>query len=681
MVPTPSVLPRLGPSPDFSGAGNSRSVENEQNQIGLELERPRSALHSGDFLDSKDTESKSDHDQLGRSTVRSSWLSTSPPRQFTPFNAHPRGHDPSYTTPFGSHRRAPSLSSSLSSSFVLQPPTSPLVHSQSHDDTDLSMSLNPIDITSDTQYSHRRHTLQFTHSTSHLNSTLSTGHTSRPMPALRRENSYPYQAHQPKRSLTLNSFHQPISSPETPLSRSRKSSLSETSPLHASMVGSYEESILRGRMSTTPSKPLDFVAQIGVLGLGQCKPSLRCPPHVTIPFPAVFYRYETTTHGRPNRTEDEPSPYVGQIDLESNLPYQGEEHREKARRRRNVTNPQDSAEILGLDSPQSGSTPNERVSQHQDRHKRRQTSPKVPLGGSYRIPEKGQLQIIIKNPNKTAVKLFLVPYDLVGMEPGTKTFIRQRSYSVGPFPDMKSAPTSKTSESLPADRPVLRYLVHLHICSPARGRFYLYKNIRIVFANRVPDGKEKLRNEISLPEPRFSVYKARRESGFGFTSHAGATLISDVAHRRRSAGFPLGMSREIPGSVERLNRVLYNDFDAAFNSNNIFEGFGAPSKISGLGLNMKENDEDESASRNRSPSAHENQRSPVSSYIEDESSWSHKIGHQPGFDKLSKGDLGYGGNIFGSVLNRAAGEEGLLARNLRHLDDRTPKGGLDGAQM
>ncbi|CRK38422.1 hypothetical protein BN1723_015326 [Verticillium longisporum] len=40
-------------------------------------------------------------------------------------------------------------------------------------------------------------------------------------------------------------------------------------PRHASMVGSYEESILRGRMSTNPSKPLDFLAQIGVLGLGK----------------------------------------------------------------------------------------------------------------------------------------------------------------------------------------------------------------------------------------------------------------------------------------------------------------------------------------------------------------------------------------------------------------------------
>ncbi|KKY16235.1 hypothetical protein UCDDS831_g07173 [Diplodia seriata] len=146
--------------------------------------------------------------------------------------------------------------------------------------------------------------------------------------------------------------------------------------------------------------------------------------------------------------------------------------------------------------------------------KRRSTSPKSPPGGSYRIPQKGQLQIVIKNPNKTAVKLFLVPYDLGDMEPGQKTFVRQRSYSAGPIIDMplnkrtnfgtdRPEASLSTSED-PNDRPTLRYLIHLHICCPSKGRYFLYKSIRVVFANRVPDGKEKLRNEIQLPEPRYS---------------------------------------------------------------------------------------------------------------------------------------------------------------------------------
>jgi hypothetical protein len=41
----------------------------------------------------------------------------------------------------------------------------------------------------------------------------------------------------------------------------------------------------------------------------------------------------------------------------------------------------------------------------------------------------------IKNPNKTAVKLFLLPYDLTRMEPGTKTSIRQRCFWKEPTDD------------------------------------------------------------------------------------------------------------------------------------------------------------------------------------------------------------------------------------------------------
>jgi hypothetical protein len=207
-----------------------------------------------------------------------------------------------------------------------------------------------------------------------------------------------------------------------------------------SFVGSYEESILNGRMSTTPSRPLNFLAQIGVLGIGKCKQSLRCPPHVSLPFPAYFYSVGDY---------DSPSPYVGQIDLDS----------------------------LSLSA----------------------TNPAGIPGGAYRIPQRGQLQIVIKNPNKTAVKLFLVPYDLRDMEPGTKTFIRQKSYSVGEK-GIDNVEKEKEKDSL-------RYLIHIHIVSPSRGRYYLFKSLRVVFANRVPDGKERLRNETLWPEPKYSPWK------------------------------------------------------------------------------------------------------------------------------------------------------------------------------
>ena len=200
------------------------------------------------------------------------------------------------------------------------------------------------------------------------------------------------------------------------------------SELFGSFVGSYEESILNGRMSTTPSKPVPFIAQIGVLSLHPTTHArLRCPPHLTVPFPAVFYSVQDY---------DSPSPYVGTLDIPAAI---------AAKRLSSPTSPL--------------------------------VSKPLPVEG-YRIPQKGQLQIIIKNPNKTAIKLFLIPYDLSDMPPRTKTFLRQKSY---------------------ADD-ILRYAVHIKICSPSRNKYFIFGRIRVVFANRVPDGNERLRVENLAPD-------------------------------------------------------------------------------------------------------------------------------------------------------------------------------------
>jgi hypothetical protein len=310
------------------------------------------------------------------------------------------------------------------------------------------------------------------------------------------------------------------------------------------MVGSYEESILRGRMSTTPSKPLEFTSQIGVLGLGKCKASLRCPAHVTLPFSAVFYNYASTTSGG-SKMEDGPSPYVGQIDLENGLPNSEEGQRAKRKQQSRYQGLKGAGEGIPAQDIPIDVSESEGASRA-TKSKRPSRTPKAPPGGGYRIPEKGQLQIIIKNQNKTAVKLFLIPYDLAGMEPGTKTFIRQRSYSAGPIIETE-VPATKDTPTTGPDRPTLRYLIHLHICCPSKGRFYLYKSIRVVFANRVPDGKERLRNEVTCPDPRFTPYKPVRAmhppGHLGSATSAispGAALAAERASRRRSAGFTLG---------------------------------------------------------------------------------------------------------------------------------------------
>ncbi|KAJ4416478.1 hypothetical protein N0V82_006743 [Gnomoniopsis sp. IMI 355080] len=509
----------------------------ERMQQGSNIERPRSALHSGDFTQDASNryivpgkpERTIPEADVFNSDLQNPWYATSPPRNFTPFKFERRVPFPDL--PDGYKSSPPSLSSSLSSSFVYKHPTSPLVQSESNDD----LNINVMDLDPGTPSRvPRRQTL---HAFSR-----NIPATAQRIPSMRRQTTLPYQAHQPRKSLTSAPAFSLTGSPPASFSGSRRTSVVlDSSPLQqTSMVGSYEESILRGRMSTTPSKPLDFMAQIGVLGLGNCKPSLKCPAHVTLPFAAVFYSYASTPHGR-STNDDGPSPYVGQVDLENGLPNPEDSRARQKSRQRASSIARSRQSSIGPDTEMSGvgaAPPHARDVAKQRR--RRGASPKAPPGGSYRIPEKGQIQIIIKNQNKTAVKLFLVPYDLAGMEPGTKTFLRQRSYTSGPI--VEGTPNPSDTEN---DKQVLRYLVHLHICCPARGRYYLYKSIRVVFANRVPDGKERLRNDVMLPEPRFTPYKPVRQI-HPPSQNSAASLAAERAFRRRSSGFSFALPSEEP---------------------------------------------------------------------------------------------------------------------------------------
>jgi len=309
--------------------------------------------------------------------------------------------------------------------------------------------------------------------------------------------------------------------------------------------------------------------------------------------------------------------------------------------------------------------------------KRRSTSPKAPPGGSYRIPQQGQLQIVIKNPNKTAVKLFLVPYDLSDMEPGQKTFIRQRSYSAGPIIDMplssrKNLGTDRPEAAIsnsddPNDRPILRYLIHLHICCPSKGRFFIYKGIRVVFANRVPDGKEKLRNEIQLPEPRYSAYKPNRDSQLLHTTSSSVAmqLNTEKAMRRRSAGFPL--TRQAYDRVDGLTSKPpvpppAIQFSGGYDGPNA--RFGSPMPALGsipfnLSPDARMDSERDGMDMDEQTLLHAQNIDPgLDSLAHEPDS---PLGNRSGsFEKLSKGDAGYGGS--GGL------GAGLLARRLRGLD-------------
>lgn len=475
------------------------------------------------------------------------------------------------------------------------------------------------------------------------------------------------------------------------------------------MVGSYEESILRGRMSTGPSKPLDFTAQIGVLGKGDCKP--KYPPHVTVPFPAVYYSWNNGTGRNTSMMDDEPSPYVGHIDLEHSLPSTVE--KESHRRHKGVPRPEEHDANGDLESSHEHDCVAMNLAlRKRDKRKRRSPSPKAPLGGSYRIPQQGQLQIMIKNPNKTAVKLFLVPYDLTGMEAGTKTFIRQRCYSAGPIIEVPlTSNLSSTDPPTPVvdskSKPTLRYLIHLNICSPSKGRFYLHQHIRVVFANRVPDNKENLQTDIQLPEPRYSIYKATRDALAAAASSAGAKLAAEKAQRRRSYGFgiPTGMasfggigdlgeqslgggggssypntsSTQAPpvppipfnlrhSSAQSQTEHKAEDLPGAYDPMDL-DNSSRPT--SSLGVQSPLSDKTSRVANTNISGSYRSSASAgsVGEWVgrksrEDPSANGSANGSE-GYSKLSRGDVGYGG-VFGRPGTPEPGE-GLLARRLRGL--------------
>ncbi|MCJ1256479.1 hypothetical protein MMC24_004300 [Lignoscripta atroalba] len=684
-----AVPPRLSPPPN--------------------IERPGSALHSGDFTESSSSTTGAGHDPPPGSNhpLRESTpgpLGTSPTTPwYTPafsalnsFQSDGRFPPAEASPPERDRRpirnRAPSFGT-FSSSYVLKQPTSPLVQQSNNTDLDFS----PVGISTSPGKSNRRHTLppqalQFMQSSpiGHLPTLSELG---RKPPSVRRDGTFPFQTHQVRRSLTSNWSLQASGPPQTPafLRSRRPSAASEASPIqHASMVGSYEESILRGRMSTGPSKPLDFTAQIGVLGKGIYKP--KYPAHVTVPFPAVFYSWSSGAGTSPFVFDAEPSPYVGHIDLEHSLPPS--QPKESRRRHRDAPVPDDIDASGDPDSPHEhyGEATNI-TSKKREKRKRRSTSPKAPPGGSYRIPQQGQLQIMIKNPNKTAVKLFLVPYDLQGMEPGTKTFIRQKCYSAGPifenpltsksFPDhgdcsAGDALNAKTKQTL-------RYLIHLNICCPSKGRFFLYQHVRVVFANRVPDNKEKLQNRIQLPEPRYSAYKPNREPLSDPTSNAGAKHTAETVQRRRSYGFHTGFSQGTYDSIDGLKSQAFTGgisfpcnhgtpappippFPYSFidGGNELARGLTLEPEPEQDGLADEPMDLDKSSrptsSGLQSPLSDKTNRIANNLSSSYRSSSSHS---SDSYTKLSRGDAGYGG-IFGRPGTPEPGE-GLLARRLRGL--------------
>ncbi|PKY08830.1 hypothetical protein P168DRAFT_308635 [Aspergillus campestris IBT 28561] len=636
---TCNETPDVRADPNHNTVSSGPPLDDQQLASPADIERPRSALHSGDFREG--TPQRQDGQQLPQSGPSPCADYQPPPLGSSPTTpwfspslfSSARGPSTSFHLPSDKYTptaraRAPSLGS-FSSSYVLKTPTSPLVYQANNTDLDFSPKTDAIDQSESWGKANRRRTLP----PKHMQFGVSPGHWNEPS-SFQRSFTSPY-------SLQL------ASSVQTPCPSARRLSLVSERPAKAlaPMVGSYEESILRGRMSTNPSKPLDFTAQIGVLGKGNCKANLRCPPHVTIPFPAVFYSYPTSGCGR-SISDDNPSPYVGLIDLENTLPKDTSGASQRRRHHQSQTPTHNGQSALPPTLNDQGA-----IRKREKKH-RRAESPKSPPGGCYRIPQQGQLQIMIKNPNKTAVKLFLVPYDLSDMEPGSKTFFRQRSYSAGPIIDMplharKNYGTDRPEASLntsedPQDKPILRYMVHLNICSPSRGRFYLHSVIRVVFANRVPDGKESLRNEIQHPEPRYTPYRPSRDSNH---SHCGAKLSSQRSSTGRESA---AVSHPSPSARTPGAPATREATPGAINPEDTQSHQRPPHPFQPI-----------PSLREESLPAHD--ATPTEAYAPGTSHYS----------KLNTEDTGYSRYPFSS-FNGSKARESLLAKRLRELEVQKP---------
>ncbi|CAK1548789.1 unnamed protein product [Leptosia nina] len=95
--------------------------------------------------------------------------------------------------------------------------------------------------------------------------------------------------------------------------------------------------------------------------------------------------------------------------------------------------------------------------------------------GGYRVARSGTVQVSLFNPHGTLVKMFVVLYDLTGMPPLARTFLRQRTLYMP-----AGADPPKTHEM----HKWLRYLIHLRFMTSKSGKLYLHTDIRILVSRK-----------------------------------------------------------------------------------------------------------------------------------------------------------------------------------------------------
>eukprot|EP00045_Choanoeca_perplexa_P010660 m.109611 g.109611 ORF g.109611 m.109611 type:complete len:554 (-) comp15348_c0_seq1:1128-2789(-) len=105
--------------------------------------------------------------------------------------------------------------------------------------------------------------------------------------------------------------------------------------------------------------------------------------------------------------------------------------------------------------------------------------------GRLRVPKKGQLQLVVFNPEQTGVKVFVVPYDMSTIQPLQRTRIRQRTHVVNPSDQSAN----------------LLYALHLQLQANRKGRLYLVDDIKMVLASCPPHTEDRVETETQVLDP------------------------------------------------------------------------------------------------------------------------------------------------------------------------------------
>lgn len=293
-------------------------------------------------------------------------------------------------------------------------------------------------------------------------------------------------------------------------------------------------------MSTTPSVPFPFEAEIGALGCTSGQN--QTPKHLKIDFEARFYPLPEATTGQQSPSGGSGRSFSSSYVAQSSMPSPPPSAAAAGPTMSAATTQAPYVGTINLESHYSSVL----ASCLDPSSSQQAAPPAVPVFPGYAVPRRGQIQLLIKNPHlNVPVKLFLVPYDLSDMPAGSKTFLRQK-ICLEAGSEASSSPPMTTgrakrhslgattsllrSEAKPKE--MLRYAVHLQFASPPlkpaskkqqsakqaaasaqtlessswqagpeqeEPKLYLHKSIRIVFSPRAPDREEKVKTTYETP--------------------------------------------------------------------------------------------------------------------------------------------------------------------------------------